>query len=108
MNNNEESDLFISYQQEFKTISQSIQKKLEQIPNQLGDEKNKTISAVERELDEVDEILGQMDMELLNIPTASRSRLQPQLKTHKAEYEKMKRDLKQVSTVNHRKELLEI
>ncbi|KAI9300722.1 t-SNARE [Cunninghamella echinulata] len=106
MNNNVESDLFNSYQQEFKTLSQSIQNKLEQqLPNQVGDERSKTISAVERELDEVDEIIGQMDMELLNMPTASRSRLQTQLKANKAEYEKMKRDLKQLSTVNHRKEL---
>ncbi|CAO3641522.1 unnamed protein product [Cunninghamella echinulata] len=97
MNSNVESNLFNSYQQEFKTLSQSIQNKLEQqLPNQVG---------VERELNEVDEIVGQMDMELLNMPTASRSRLQTQLKANKSEYERMKRDLKQLSTVNHRKEL---
>ncbi|KAI8096354.1 t-SNARE [Halteromyces radiatus] len=108
--NTGESQLFINYQQEFQTLHQSIQNKLDQqIPNQTGDERKNTISAAERELDEADEILGQLDMELLNIPTPSRTRLQAQLRLGKADHEKLKRDLRRLTaskTNYQRQELL--
>ncbi|KAI7900148.1 t-SNARE [Cokeromyces recurvatus] len=88
------SELFSSYEQDFTILTESIKSKIEQhIPNQKGEERKATIRAVEREIDEANEILGQMEMEILNIPTPSRTRLQAKLRLYKSEAEKLKRDL---------------
>ncbi|KAI9357819.1 t-SNARE [Pilaira anomala] len=88
------SELFSSYEQDFTSVTDSIKLKIEQqIPNQKGEERKATIRAIEREIDEADEILGQMEMEILNIPTPSRTRLQAKLRLYKSEAEKLKRDL---------------
>ncbi|KAI8354012.1 t-SNARE [Blakeslea trispora] len=88
------SELFASYEQDFTSITDSIKKKIDQqLPNQKGEDRKATIRAVEREIDEADEILGQMEMEILNIPTPSRTRLQAKLRLYKSEAEKLKRDL---------------
>ncbi|KAG2188701.1 hypothetical protein INT44_003840 [Umbelopsis vinacea] len=94
---NEGSDLFISYEQDFGTICDAIRSKIEkQIPNQK--QRKATVRAAEREIDEADEIIAQMEMEILNIPTASRTRLQTKLRLFKSEFEKTKRDLRRATT----------
>ncbi|KAL1933139.1 hypothetical protein VTP01DRAFT_8817 [Rhizomucor pusillus] len=94
------SELFASYEQDFQTVSETIKTKIEQqIPNQSGEQRKATVRAAERELDEVDEILGQMEMEILNIPAPGRTRLQAKLRLFKSEAEKMKRDLRRANTV---------
>ncbi|ORE12785.1 V-snare-domain-containing protein [Rhizopus microsporus] len=94
------SDLFANYEQDFTSIADSIKSKIEkQIPNQKGEERKATIRAVERELDEADEILGQMEMEVLNVPTPSRTRLQAKLRLYKSEVEKLKRDLRRTTAI---------
>lgn len=79
----------------------------------LLEQRKATVRAAEREIDEADEIvrfsmeltsyciyvtnywlqIAQMEMEILNIPTASRTRLQTKLRLFKSEFEKIKRDL---------------
>ncbi|CDS11647.1 hypothetical protein LRAMOSA03910 [Lichtheimia ramosa] len=94
------SDLFASYEQDFQTVSDGIRNKIDQqIPSQSGEQRKATVRAVERELEEVDEILGQMEMEILNIPAPSRTRLQAKLRLYKSEAEKMKRDLRRANAV---------
>ncbi|CAM0138344.1 t-SNARE VTI1 [Umbelopsis sp. WA50703] len=104
------SDLFTSYEQDFGTICEAIRSKVEkQIPSQSGEQRKATVRAAEREIDEADEIIAQMEMEILNIPTASRTRLQTKLRLFKSEFEKIKRDLRrattQAPTSNSREEL---
>ncbi|KAI8366944.1 t-SNARE [Choanephora cucurbitarum] len=104
------SELFASYEQDFTSITDSIKKKIDQqVPNQKGEDRKATIRAVEREIDEADEILGQMEMEILNIPTPSRTRLQAKLRLYKSEAEKLKRDLRRNTAIlpknNDREEL---
>ncbi|KAF1807512.1 t-SNARE [Mucor lusitanicus] len=94
------SELFSSYEQDFTSITDSIKQKIEhQIPTQKGEERKAVIRAVEREIDEADEILGQMEMEILNIPTPSRTRLQAKLRLYKSEAEKLKRDLRRTTAI---------
>ncbi|KAI8079635.1 vesicle transport v-snare protein vti1 [Gilbertella persicaria] len=94
------SELFASYEQDFTSIKESIQIKIDQqIPNQKGEERKAVIRAAEREIDEADEILGQMEMEILNIPTPSRTRLQAKLRLYKSDAEKLKRDLRRNTSI---------
>ncbi|KAI9319053.1 t-SNARE [Dichotomocladium elegans] len=96
------SDLFASYEQDFQTVSDSIRSKIDQqIPNQSGEQRKATTRAAEREIDEADEIIGQMEMEILNIPAPSRTRLQAKLRLYKSEAEKMKRDLRRANASGH-------
>ncbi|KAF7730674.1 hypothetical protein EC973_001623 [Apophysomyces ossiformis] len=105
------SELFTSYEQEFQTLFVSIKAKIEQhVPNQSGEERKATIRAIEREIDEADEIIGQMELEIVNIPAPSRTRLQAKLRLHKSECETLKRDLRRATAVapksSDREELL--
>ncbi|KAI9279560.1 vesicle transport v-SNARE protein N-terminus-domain-containing protein [Sporodiniella umbellata] len=94
------SELFSNYEQEFNQLSDSVKEKIERcIPQQKGEERKATMRAVERELDESEEILGQMEMEILNIPTPSRTRLQAKLRLYKSEAEKLKRDLRRTTAI---------
>ncbi|RUS27796.1 vesicle transport v-SNARE protein N-terminus-domain-containing protein [Jimgerdemannia flammicorona] len=93
------SELFENYAQDYTTISASIKQKVEQaIPSQSGEQRKATIRAVEREAEEADEIVGQMEIEILNLPQSTRTRLQPRLRNYKSELDKLKRDLKRAST----------
>ncbi|KAI8975173.1 t-SNARE [Mycotypha africana] len=94
------SELFNNYEQDFTTLTESIKSKIEQqIPSQSGEERKTTIRSVERELDEANEIIGQMEMEVLNVPTPSRTRLQAKLRLYKSEAEKLKRDLRRTTAI---------
>ncbi|KAG0164925.1 hypothetical protein DFQ30_009187 [Apophysomyces sp. BC1015] len=94
------SELFTSYEQEFQTLAASIKSKIEQnVPHQTGEERKATIRAIEREIDEADEIIGQMELEIVNIPTPSRTRLQAKMRLHKSECETLKRDLRRATAV---------
>ncbi|KAI9312080.1 t-SNARE [Dichotomocladium elegans] len=97
------TDLFQSYEQDFQAACDGIRNKIDQqVPNQSGEQRKATVRAAERELDELDEILGQMEMEILNIPAPSRTRLQAKLRLYKSDAEKMKRDLRRANTVTPR------
>jgi len=93
------SELFEAYELDFKQLYESISQKINNvIPTQSGEERKTTLRAIEREVDEVTEIFSQMDIEVLNVPSASRTKLQARLKTHKSDFEKLKRDVKTASS----------
>lgn len=93
------SELFQGYEQDYENISKSIQAKIStHIPEQRGEERKSTVRAAERELEEAEEILGQMEMEILNMPHSTRTKLSANLRNYKTDMEKLKRDLKRVIT----------
>ncbi|CAG8779385.1 4751_t:CDS:2 [Cetraspora pellucida] len=92
------SELFESYEHDFNQISQSISAKITStIPSQSGEKRKVTVRATEREIDEADEIIGQMEMEVLNLQPSTRTRLQAKMRNYKSTLEKLKRDLKKAS-----------
>ncbi|ORY00435.1 V-snare-domain-containing protein [Basidiobolus meristosporus CBS 931.73] len=104
----EGSELFETYEQEYAVLRDGLSKKFtSQIPSLSGEEKKTVIRAAERELEEADEIVEQMEMELYNLPQASRTRLQSKLREYKAELNQFKKDLKNsASKSGEREELL--
>ena len=50
-------DSFVSYEQDFKELRDSIRKRSEIIPTARGDAKRKEIQAAQEELDDADEVL---------------------------------------------------
>ncbi|RIA82023.1 vesicle transport v-SNARE protein N-terminus-domain-containing protein [Glomus cerebriforme] len=93
------SELFESYENDFTQVSASIGVKINNtIPSQAGEKRKATIRAAEREIEEAEEIVSQMEMELLNLPQSIRSRFQAKTRTHKSDLDKLKRDLKRASS----------
>ncbi|RUS21663.1 t-SNARE [Endogone sp. FLAS-F59071] len=93
------SELFESYEQEYTTLCATIKQKIEQeIPSQSGEKRKATIRVVEREVEEVDEMISQMEMEILNMPQSTRTRFQARLRVYRTELDKLKRELKRAAT----------
>jgi vesicle transport through interaction with t-SNAREs protein 1 len=67
------SELFSSYEAEFKLVQADLTQKLDQIPELSGEPRKAAISQAERALEEADELLGQMRLEKQNIPSSSRT-----------------------------------
>ncbi|CAG8522359.1 5066_t:CDS:2 [Diversispora eburnea] len=105
------SELFQSYEQEFEQIAQSISGKInDTLPLLTGEKRKATIRAAEREIEEAEEIVAQMEMEVLNLPPSTRTRLQARMRIYKSNVEKLKRDLRaarsRITGTSDRDELL--
>ncbi|CAG8536444.1 15917_t:CDS:2, partial [Acaulospora colombiana] len=105
------SELFEQYEQDFEQISQSILQKINvTLPSQSGEKRKATTRAAEREIEEAEEIVAQMEMEVMNLPTATRARLQAKVRVYKSNVEKLKRDLRaarsRITGTSDRDELL--
>lgn len=95
------SDIFASCETDYNNISAAVSRRINsQIPNFSGEQKKEAIRAAQRELDEADEILEQMDMELKGLPSAVRAKLSPRYNNFKTDLAKLKKDLARVSSTN--------
>ncbi|KAG0099304.1 hypothetical protein BGZ93_008249 [Podila epicladia] len=94
------SELFESYEQDFEAIKVSITERLNASGSQNGEVKKQTLRAADREIDEANEILQQMEMELLNLPQGSKTRLQARLRGYKSELERVKQTLKRAQSTS--------
>ncbi|KAF9338719.1 hypothetical protein BGZ91_008093 [Linnemannia elongata] len=87
------SELFESYEQDYEAIKVSITERLNASGSQAGEIKKQTLRAADREIDEANEILQQMEMELLNLPQGSKTRLQARMRAYKTDLERLKQTL---------------
>ncbi|KAK9710052.1 t-SNARE VTI1 [Basidiobolus ranarum] len=94
----ENLELFESLEQEYTALSISISRKLNvSIPEQFGEVQKASIQATGRELEEAGEIIGQMEMELFNLPQNLRTRHQVRLKNYRNELGTLKKCLTRMS-----------
>jgi len=92
------STLFETYEGDYNTISNSLSRKINsQIPSLSGEAKKEAIRAAQREIEEADELIDQMDVELRSLPQATRARLQPRFRNYKSDLAKLKKDFNRVS-----------
>ncbi|KAJ3115118.1 hypothetical protein HDU96_001177 [Phlyctochytrium bullatum] len=100
------SEIFETYEKEYATLHDSIQRKItQQIPAADPDKRKLLISQAQRELEEADEIISQMEMEIISLPQGIKSQLQPKVKAYKDEIKKAKKDLSK-SGLSERDQLL--
>ena len=76
------SELFASYEADFKLVYTDITQKLDAIPEQTGEARKASIRAAERAVDEADEIVGQMSLEINNIPSTHKSKPRQRLRNY--------------------------
>ncbi|KAI9591177.1 snare region anchored in the vesicle membrane C-terminus-domain-containing protein [Syncephalis fuscata] len=99
MANKQDAQLFESYEQEYQAISLTIANKVNSlIPSQVGEQRNATIRATEREIEEAEEIVGQMELTLGRYAAPLKDRLSGRLRASKTDLIKLKRDMKKVAT----------
>ncbi|KAI0124535.1 V-snare-domain-containing protein [Hypoxylon sp. NC0597] len=92
------SELFSSYEAEFKLVQADLTQKLDQIPELTGEPRKAAISAAERALEEADELLGQMRLEKQNIPSASRPKINQRFRNFETDVDSYKRKLRSLAS----------
>ncbi|KAL3051548.1 hypothetical protein OYC64_001735 [Pagothenia borchgrevinki] len=85
---------FEAYEQDFGTITAEVTNKIGRIPKLSGEEKTQLVLNVDKQLEEVRELLEQMDLEVREIPIQSRPMYSSRLKSYKGEIEKLEKDFK--------------
>ncbi|KAL7623988.1 t-SNARE VTI1 [Parahypoxylon ruwenzoriense] len=92
------SELFSSYEAEFKLVQADLAQKLDQIPELNGEPRKAAISQAERALEEADELLGQMRLEKQNIPSSQRPKVNSRFRGLESSVEASKRKLASLSS----------
>ncbi|GAA5888595.1 hypothetical protein JCM5296_001082 [Sporobolomyces johnsonii] len=101
-----DASVFAEYETDLETVLKSVADKLEGDALTLrGDERRSTFRRVERELEEADEIIAQMEVE---VQTADhgKAELQAKLREHKGKVARQKNDLKLLASTADRDDLL--
>ncbi|KAI0853732.1 V-snare-domain-containing protein [Daldinia vernicosa] len=91
------SELFSSYEAEFKLVQADLTQKLDQIPELNGEPRKAAIAAAERALEEADELLGQMRLEKQNIPSSTRPKINQRFRNLETDVDGYKRKLRALS-----------
>ncbi|KAJ3282544.1 hypothetical protein HK104_010838 [Borealophlyctis nickersoniae] len=102
----EGSEIFETYQKEYDTLHESLVEKVGAIPTATGEQKKLLINQAQREFEEADEIISQMEAELSSLAAPVRSRLTPRLRSFKDDIKKLKRELAKGSSQSERDQLL--
>ncbi|KAI9297750.1 V-snare-domain-containing protein [Neoconidiobolus thromboides FSU 785] len=94
--------LFESYELEYKNLFQTLEAKIKKdIIVAQGELKKTLVRSAERECEEGEEILSQMELELNNLNKAIRSPYQARFKGYKNQLLVLKRDLKRSAQTSH-------
>ncbi|CAI4211589.1 unnamed protein product [Parascedosporium putredinis] len=92
------SELFASYEAEFKLVQADLNQKLDQIPELSGEPRKAAVSQAERALEEADELLGQMRLEKQNIPSGQRPKINARLRGYESTVSSSKSKLANLSS----------
>ncbi|XP_068610896.1 vesicle transport through interaction with t-SNAREs homolog 1A [Brachionichthys hirsutus] len=85
---------FEAYEQEFGTITAEVTSKIGRIPKLSGEEKTQLVLNVDKQLEEVRELLEQMDLEVREVPIQSRPMYGGRLKSYQQEADKLDQEFK--------------
>ncbi|KAA8912138.1 hypothetical protein TRICI_003603 [Trichomonascus ciferrii] len=89
------TELFNNYDSDFQLVYSEINQKLEELPEQGGQQQRKTtVKAVERAIDEAYEILDQMSVEVQNIASSERGQFNARLREYRSNVDRAKQNLK--------------
>ena len=112
------SELFSSYESEFKLVEAELNQKLDQITELSGEPRKSAVRLAERAVEEANELvcnpmqhrtyppqkpqlkssqLDQMRIEKQNIPSTTRSRINPRFRNYETDLDACKRKLKSLS-----------
>ncbi|AEO65928.1 1d53034f-4a53-4bd1-b7f3-0834a8f205b0 [Thermothielavioides terrestris] len=88
------TELFKHYETEYQLVQADLVQKLDQIAELSGEPRKAALSAAERALEEADELLGQMQVEKQNVPSAQRAAINRRLRDYKTDVDGYRRKLR--------------
>lgn len=88
------SALIDTFEKEYASVTSDISVKIGRVPNLNGAEKKNLIGQVERQFEEAQELLEQMDLEVKSLPQTTRPKYQTRLLSYQSELTKLKKDLR--------------
>lgn len=88
------SELFLNYEAELQLIQADLTQKLDSIAELSGEERNASIRASSRALDEAKELLDQLALEKSNIPSATRAKANARYRNAQSDVDALSRRLK--------------
>ncbi|KAJ7276317.1 vesicle transport v-SNARE protein N-terminus-domain-containing protein [Mycena haematopus] len=104
---NSPTALFDSYEQDFQQFIDTIRQKLDgEGTDDSGEQRKAALRRAERDLDEADEMVSQMEIEIQGIPQSIRPQYQARLRTAKADLTRYKKQYKDVHAQLARSALL--
>eukprot|EP00842_Homolaphlyctis_polyrhiza_P002684 jgi/Hompol1/3416/HPOL_006521-RA len=90
------SGIFDTYEKEFRSLADDIAKKMAAggtLATATGDQRKLVQNQLQRDLEEADEIIGQMEMELVSLPASTKAAVTPRVQQYKEQLKKFKKDL---------------
>lgn len=87
------SELFENYEFDFNNVLGKIRKIVSQLGNYSGEQRKANVRAAQKEVEEADDLLQEMDMESKDAPPAYRTKLQNKMTRYKADLDKLKREM---------------
>ncbi|KAJ3194975.1 Vesicle transport through interaction with t-SNAREs 1A [Irineochytrium annulatum] len=88
------SERFETYQNDYATLWDSIQKRIQNaIPQAKGEQRRALINQTQRDFEEADEIIGQLDYELSTMPPDARAAHASKVRSFKDETKRAKKEL---------------
>jgi len=100
------TELFTSYESDFKLLFTDISQRLHDLPTLSGESRKASIRATERSIDEADEIIGQMSLEINNIPTSAKTKPRARLRNYTADLDGARGSLVKLAQTADRDALL--
>lgn len=91
------TELFSSYEAEYKLVQADLNQKLDQIPELSGEPRKAALSQAERALEEASELLDQMNLEKQNVPSGTRTKLNQRVRNYTSDVDSYKRRLRQLA-----------
>ncbi|KAK3387692.1 vesicle transport V-SNARE protein [Podospora didyma] len=88
------TELFSSYEAEYKLVQADLTQKLDSIPDLSGEPRKAALTSAERALEEASELLDQMRLEKQNIPSSARTRVNQRLRNYDTDVDGYKRKLR--------------
>eukprot|EP00051_Salpingoeca_urceolata_P027556 m.482037 g.482037 ORF g.482037 m.482037 type:complete len:217 (-) comp22413_c0_seq1:28-678(-) len=89
--------LLESYEREFASLQKDIAHKTSLVPDLTGDEKTKEIRGAERDIDESHDLIEQMELEVMDLPAASRAKAKKKIAAYKKDIEIAERELRRAA-----------
>jgi len=91
------SELLASYEAELKLVRTNLSQKLDQIPELAGESRKAAVRAAEKLVEDVDGLIGQLRLEVQNIQTSSRPKVNTRIRNYATEADAAKRKLKSLA-----------
>lgn len=87
------SELFENYEVDFNSVISKIRKITSQLGNYSGEQRKANVRAAQKEVEEAEDLLQEMEMESRDAPPAYRAKLQNKMTRYKADLDRLKREL---------------